>query len=96
MAEAKESLQAIIDLSEGVVIDIKPSPYGTGDWSTTWVVVSDAWYDSPEHEQERFAESVGAAVKMAIGEDALLVHFYDSYDKELAKEKVMGGYKLKR
>lgn len=91
-----ESLQAIIDVSEGIVLDIKPSPYSNGDWATTWVVVSDAWYDSADHEKERFAESVGGAVKMVIGEDAALVHFYDAYDKELASEKIFGGYKIKR
>ena len=92
----EESLQAIIDLSNGVVIDIIPSPYGSDDWMTTWVIVSDAWYNSADHEKERFAESVGNAVKFALNGEASLVHFYDSYDKELAKEKILGGYKIKR
>lgn len=95
-AEIRDSLQAIVDMPDSVVLDIKPSPYGDGSWETIWVVVSDAWYNSAEHEKERFAETVGDAVRFATNGEAMFVHFYDTYDKELAKEKVMGGYKIIR
>jgi len=99
-AKAAESvrgaLKGLVELSGGVVVDIKPSPYGDGSFETSWVIVSDAWYDSAEHEKERFAETIGNAVKLATNGEAKLVHFYDAYDKELASEKVFGGYKIKR
>lgn len=94
--DVRAMLKSLVDGSGGVVTDIKPSPYGQGDWSTTWVIVSDAWYDSAEHEKERFAETVGDAVRFATNGEAMLVHFYDAYDKELAKERAFGGYKIER
>ena len=101
-ADAKEAetvlvvLKALVALSDGDISDIKPSPHGKGDCETTWVIVSDAWYVSAEHEKERFAESNGGAVKLTTNGEAALVHFYDAYDKVLAKEKVFGGYDIKR
>lgn len=91
----REALKALVDLSGGVVSDIMPSPHGKGDWETTHVIVSDAWYDSADHEKERFADSVGGAVKLATNGEAKLVHFYDAYGKVLAKEKAFGGYDIK-
>lgn len=102
-AKMNESLLLLIELSEGVIIDIRQSPYSSLEWQQMQVVVSDAWYESPEHEKERFAESVSAAVESAIyqsgivkTDQSILTDFYDSYDKELASEKVFGGYKIKR
>ena len=101
--ELSQSLQLLIELSEGVVIDIRQSPYTSLGWQQVQVIVSDAWYESPEHEKERFAENVSGLVEAAIYQSGLvktdqsiLTDFIDSYDKELASEKVFGGYKIKR
>jgi len=89
--------------TEGVVVAIEKSPYGVDSWTQTWVTVSDAWYDSEPHVKERFADTIGAQVKAslyatgAVKEgDSILVHFYDTHAKELAKEKIFGGYDIKR
>lgn len=101
--ELSQSLQLLIELSEGVVIDIRQSPYTSLEWQQVQVIVSDAWYESPEHEKERFAENVSGLVEAAIyqsglvkSDQSILTDFIDSYDKELASEKVFGGYKIKR
>lgn len=98
-----KAFQLIIEISEGNVITIRQSPYSASGWQQTQVMVSDAWYNTPEHEKERFAESVGTAVKVAIYESgiiktdkSILVDFIDQYDKELANEKLFGGYEIKR
>lgn len=95
-------LDEIIAAMNGVILDIRANPY-TEDWSQAEVIVSDDWYYSPEHEKERFAEMIGNTVKMAIYEsgvktkdEIILVKFYDAHYKELASEKLFGGYKIIR
>lgn len=90
-------LAEIVDKSDGVVVSIDKQP-GRDDWGVIKVVVSDAWYESPEHEKERFAEVFGSAVKSIVGthDGTVLVNYYDTYDKELATEKIFGGWKIKR
>jgi hypothetical protein len=97
------TLQAMVMASEGVILEIRQNPYGSLDWQQMQVVVSDSWYESPEHEKERFAESISEIVESVIYQSGvvktgqiILTHFLDSYDKELATEKVFGGYKIKR
>jgi len=101
--QVNKAFQLIIEISEGNVIAIRQSPYSGLEWQQMQVLVSDAWYNTPEHEKERFAESVGTAVKVAIYESgiiktdkSILVDFVDQYDKELATEKLFGGYEIKR
>lgn len=101
--EINNTFQLLIELSEGIIVEIKQNPYGMLDWQQMHVVVSDVWYSTPEHEKERFAESVSLMVENAIHESGvieadqtILTHFVDTYGKELATEKVFGGYKIKR
>lgn len=91
----KEAVQSIIELSDGVIISIEPNPF-SDDWEVVQVTVSDAWYNTPEHEKERFAETMGATIKASVFSEVTHVHFFDSYGKELATEKIFGGYKIKR
>ncbi|WP_060210229.1 hypothetical protein [Sporosarcina koreensis] len=98
-AEAEEeimqdALQAVIALSEGVVVDIAQGP--GEDWEIVYATISDAWYLAEEYEKERFAETYGAAIKAALNEKPTFVNFYDTYGKEVASEKMFGGYKIKR
>lgn len=93
----------IKELTQGIVIAVEKSPYGQDDWMITWVTVSDDWYDSEIHVKERFADQIGAQVKSSLYAagavkkgDPILVHFYDTHAKELAKEKIFGGYDIKR
>lgn len=93
----------IKELTEGIVIAVEKSPYSPDDWMITRVTVSDDWYDSEPHVKERLADQIGAQVKASLYAagavnqgDPILVHFYDINAKELAKEKVFGGYEIKR
>ncbi|QIG62551.1 hypothetical protein [Sporosarcina phage Lietuvens] len=101
MAEMRDEnipagLQEIVDGSNGVVVKIVKQP-GRDDWGVLYVYVSDDWYATPEHEKERFVEAVGNAAKSkVVGEDHVLVNFYDTYEKVLATEKAFGGWKIKR
>lgn len=96
----EDAFAEMIDISEGVIIDIKPHPIE--EWDIVYVYVSDAWYYSEEHEKERFAEQIGESVQnivfntgMASGE-IVHVYFKDSYEKDLATPKIFGGYNIKR
>ena len=95
------SLNEIINISDGVIVKIQPH-FTDGDWSSVAVTVSDAWYYSQEHEKERFAESIGDTVTTVIKntgkvdrDKTVSIYFYDTYEKELASPKIMGGYKIK-
>lgn len=97
-----EAMTELIELGDGLIVDIKPYMSGEG-WRMAKVIVSDAWYYSAEHEKERFAEQVGQAVQNIIintkqvkDGSSVSVYFYDVYDKELASPKILGGYKIKR
>lgn len=95
-------LNELIESSEGIILGMNPA-FEDNDWTAVNIKVSDAWYNSQEHEKERFAETMADATKNIIyssgfvGKDKLItVYFYDSYNKELASPKIMGGYKIKR
>lgn len=96
------AIAEMINISEGLIIDIKPL-YKENDWSMVKVIVNDAWYYSADHEKERFAEQIGDTVRqmvllsgVASKEDVVSVHFYDTYNKKLASPKILGGYKIER
>lgn len=97
-----DAMEELISLSNGIIVNMQPH-FNDGDWSSVAVTVSDAWYNSPEHEKERFAETMGDAVTTIIkntgkvnADKNITVYFYDTYQKELASPKVLGGYKIKR
>lgn len=96
------AINELIESSNGVIVKIQPY-FDAGDWSSAVVTVDDAWYNSQEHEKERFAESVAETVRNVIvntgkasNDKTIPVYFYDTYQKELASPKMMGGYKIKR
>lgn len=96
------ALNEMIKASNGVILKIQPH-FKDGDWSSVAVTVSDSWYYSQDYEKERFAEQVGAAIQNVIKTSGLVdkndfisVYFYDTYQKELASPKLLGGYKIKR
>lgn len=102
--ENVEKLESIFDdmveLTGGAIVDIYKNPYAD-DWRQIHVVVSDAWYYTPAHEQERFIQNAGDAVKAALYSagvvkegGAVIVTFFDEAGKEIAKGGVMGGYKI--
>jgi len=97
-----QAFNEMIKSSNGVILKIQPH-FEDNDWSSVAVTVSDAWYYSAEHEKERFAEQVGSAIESVIRsagavnkDDYVSVYFYDTYQKELATPKILGGYKIKR
>ena len=92
----------LIESSGGVVVGIKPY-LQEGDWSTVAVTVSDVWYNSQEHEKERFAEQLQQTVSTLVKnggktdpDENVGVYFFDTYGKELATPKMFGGYKIKQ
>lgn len=99
-SKLESAMSELVDGSNGVIVSIRPS---TSDWKIIRVTVSDAWYYSPEHEKERFAQTFGDGIEKIIKASGIIekneivsVSFYDSYGKELATPKIMGGYKIKR
>lgn len=95
-------LNELIDSTDGILMGINPR-FEDNEWGAVHVTVSDAWYNSPEHEKERFAETVSDSIKNIIynsgtmeSGETILVYFFDAYDKELASPKMLGGYKIKR
>ncbi|QBK24966.1 hypothetical protein [Ureibacillus thermophilus] len=97
--EFNNVIAEMISVSEGVLIDIRPM--SGDDWGIVDVIVSDVWYYTPEHEKERFAESVGTAVEKVVinsgkADGSVMVYFKDGYGKELATPKILGGYKIQR
>lgn len=96
-----DALNDLINKSDGVLLNIQPR-YNDEDWSSIAVFVGDAWYYTPEHEKERFAETMRNTITKIIHrsekvESKRMVHvyFYDSYRKELAVPKG-NEYKIKR
>ncbi|TCO69548.1 hypothetical protein [Marinisporobacter balticus] len=94
-----DTLNEMISKSEGVIIDIKPATIN--DWSIVYVTVSDSWYYSPKHEQERFAEQIANTVQTVLyncekvkKDSAVSVYYYDTYKKKLASPKMFGGYEI--
>lgn len=94
-----DAIEELKSTTDGIIVDVYPR--SAGDWSSVNVVVSDVWYYSADHEKERFAEQMGQAVENLItgnekAEGSIFVYFVDTYGKELAKPKVLGGYKIKK
>lgn len=96
------AMNELIESSNGVIVNIQPY-FDDNDWSSAMVTVDDTWYNSQEHEKERFAETVAETVRTVIintgkasKDKTIPVYFYDTYQKEVASPKVMGGYKIKR
>lgn len=97
-----EAINELIEAGGGIIEGIKPR-IEEDEWSMVDVVISDAWYNSPEHEKERFAEQVGETVVALIrnagkveANKTVMVYLVDAYNKELATPKILGGYKIKR
>ncbi|MBY0222743.1 hypothetical protein [Sporosarcina aquimarina] len=93
--------QAIAEMKElggGIILDVKPRQ---GNWDIVNVVISDAWYYSPDHEKERFVDQIGELVMNLVNnsgkyEDLVSVYFVDSYGSDLATPRILGGWKLKK
>lgn len=97
-----KAMNELIGSSGGVIVNIQPR-FEKDDWSAVSVIVSDVWYNSQDHEKERFAEQVGETVSTLVTNGgkvepnkAVLVYVMDTYNKELASPKVLGGYKIKK
>ncbi len=95
-----EAIQELISTSEGIITDIQPADEA---WNIIRVTISDAWYNSEDHEKERFAEQVSDTVQSIVknsgkvkSDEIISVVLIDTYSKELATPKVLGGYKIKR
>ena len=93
----KVAINEIINVSNGVIVDISPR-YNDDNWELVNVVVSDSWYYSAEHEKERFAEQIGSTVgtiiKNAGLDDLASVYFVDTFGKTVAEPKILGGYEI--
>lgn len=97
-----QALSELKNVSNGIIIDVMPY-FEKDDWSAVAVIVSDAWYNSAEHEKERFAEQTGEVIETIVKNTGRLksgqsarVYFLDSFKKELATPKMFGGYKIVR
>lgn len=104
-AEVNAALFKIAEVSEGTLSNVYVTPYAPeGILTQISVDVSDAWYHSQEFEKERFAETVYDAIKATLVEvgaienrdETIIVTLYDAHGKELAKSKMLGGFKIKR
>jgi hypothetical protein len=91
------SMNELIKLSDGIIVEI------VIDSGIVDVTVSDSWYYSADYEKERFAEQVSGAIQSIListekakSDEYIPVYFYDTYGKELATPKILGGYKIVR
>jgi len=99
----EKEIKSLIENSNGVISDIDRNPYGSGSDKQWVVMVSDAWYNSPDHEKKRFAKTIGNTVEKLVKkagiverDDTVLVDFWDTYGEVLAEEGVWTGeYELK-
>lgn len=103
--EVNSALYGIAEASEGTLSNVYVTPYAPeGILTQISVDVSDAWYYTQEFEKERFAEVVYDAIKAKLVEvgaienydETIIVTLYDGHGKELAKSKMLGGFKIKR
>lgn len=88
--------KSLADNSNGVIIATRinaETPYLTVE-----TVVSDAWYYSPEHEKQRFADALYSSVyRAAVGSglikngDEMIYDIVDSYGETLAEYSVWSG-----
>lgn len=97
------TIKEIKDASNGFITDIEQFNGKSLGWSAVKVTVVDDWYQSQDYEKERFAEATSDAINSvlkqvgAVEKDkTVYVYFYDQYDKELAEQKLTGGFKIKR
>lgn len=98
----ENAVNELIDKSNGVIVDVSPR-HGDGSWKFVNVFISDDWYYSPEHEKERLAEQLGSTIQNIIWNtekvdetESIMVYLVDTYGKDLATPKILGGYKIKR
>lgn len=97
----QKSLDELVEESEGILLDAGFREGHKENGSSMQVTVSDEWYYSPEHIQERFAESVITAVKSSVYNSGLkeagstvVTKVIDSHGKEVAKQGLTGKIKL--
>lgn len=90
---------------EGGIVSIEPRTIDgkVFSWSIIDVVVPDSWYYIEEYQKERYCTNVGDYIKSALiscgiaeNEGGCSVHFFDAAGVEVAKSKMLGGYKIKK
>lgn len=90
---------------EGGIISIEPRTIDgeVFSWSIIDVVVPDTWYYIEEYQKERYCTNVGDYIKsvlvsygIAENEGGCSVYFFDTTGVEVAKSKMLGGYKIKK
>lgn len=90
-----KALAEAVKNSDGLILDIQ-----TPEWSTIYVVVSDAWYYMPQYQKERFAQSIGPSIENLIVNaglaDIVTVSFVDSFGTTVAYKGFLGDYKVKK
>ena len=98
----QKALDKLIEDGDGDIIDARFSDNHKESGEFMTVVISDAWYNTPEHEKERYAESAINAVKSAVYNSGLqehgstiIVSLQDDFGKEIAKQGLTGKIKIK-
>ena len=99
---AFDSLLGNPDYEDGVVsIEPRTIDGEVFSWSIIDVVVPDAWYYIEEYQKERYCTNVGDYIKSVLvscgiseNEAGCSVHFFDADGVEVAKSKMLGGYKI--
>lgn len=90
---------------EGGIVSIEPRTIDgkVFSWSIIDVVVPDSWYYIEEYQKERYCTNVGDYIKSALvscgiaeNEGGCSVYFFDVAGVEVAKSKMLGGYKIKK
>jgi len=96
------AVNELINKSDGIIVDVSPR-HGDGSWKFVNVFISDTWYYSPDHEKERLAEQLGSTMQNIIwntgkvdNDESIMVYLVDTYGKDLATPKILGGYNIKR
>lgn len=87
-----------IKVSKGAIKSIKPR-YNE-NWDLVNVVVDDAWYLLKDFEKERFAEQVGKSIETLVVNAGIVkntanIYFVDTFGKDVASPKLLGGYSIK-
>lgn len=94
-------MENLVTASNGVIYAIRITEQSS--YLAVEMVVSDAWYYSPEHEKQRFANTFYESIyKIAMGsalienDDTMYLDIVDYYGEKVAEYSIWSGMKIKK
>jgi hypothetical protein len=98
MADYVSGMNELMDLFDGMILDIKA--VNEDNYDVISVIVGDVWYELEETHKDRFVEIAVAGIQSisAVTEVSfnVSVYFYDGANQPLAMPKLTGGYQIMR